>query len=346
VQPSPEIQNEKDRPPATGADWVHEMLARQPMTLPGKPQQGADYVLVQGNSSQEKHALPTVHPGIPVESLTPIHRGMHDPTGQRQATQEAQHLKHLTNEQFVAQIEHDCSVGPHLEWGIAGGTILGKSLVKGWILSKAGESMGPTGRFGGLAAGVAIGTVTGLYTAYETADLLENSCRAHAFEERLTQTHKGAQTEPDQPFDPLTRNYEIERGIPGVRTVVDFSSDHIKTALGRPITDQKALNFDKALFHSNLNDASYISWAHKESALPLGYQIKHDLGFAAMALAGGVFAARKLHLGPQGTVVLAAGGMLAGIGLSHLGIAAKENTSLAELLEARLLSKPNDVPRP
>ena len=339
MPPSPEIANEKDRQPAVSADWVHEMLARQPMSLPARPEQG-QYVLVQANAAQEKH------PVKPVESAFPIHRGMHDPTGQRQATQEAQSLKHLTNKEFVAKMEHDCSVGPHVEWGIAGGTILGKSLVKGWILSKAGESMGPTGRFGGLAAGVAIGTVTGLYTAYETADLLENSCRAHAFEERLTQTHKGAQTEPGPTLDPLTHNYDIERGLPGVRTVIDYSKDHIHTALGMPVTDRKTINFDKALFHSNLDDASYIAWAHKESALPLAYQVKHDAGFAAMALAGGIFAARKLHLGPQGTLVLAAGGVLAGIGLSHLGIAAKENTTLAELLEARLMSKPNDVPRP
>jgi hypothetical protein len=35
-----------------------------------------------------------------------------------------------------------------------------------------------------------------------------------------------------------------------------------------------------------------------------------------------------------------------GLGLSHLGIAADQDTKLTELLKARLLSKPHDRPNP
>jgi hypothetical protein len=284
--------------------------------------------------------------GSPADLGTIIHRGVHDPTGQRQARQDAQRLRHLPNAMFVARIEHDCTVGPHLEWSIAGGTILAKSAVKGWILGKAGESLGPGARAGGVATGVAIGTVTGFYTAYETADLLENSCRAHAYEERLSQTQGGTQTESSPGLDPFSQTYEIERGFPSVRTVVDSSSDYIRSLLGKPHSNLRSGNYDLALAHGNLDDASYVAWAHRASAVPAGSQVERALSFASIGAAGGLFAASKLHLGWQGGVVAASGGALIGVGLSYLGVAAKEDADLADLLKARLMSKPYARPRP
>jgi hypothetical protein len=74
--------------------------------------------------------------------------------------------------------------------------------------------------------------------------------------------------------------------------------------------------------------------------------VERALSFASIGAAGGLFAASKLHLGWQGGVVAASGGALIGVGLSYLGVAAKEDADLADLLKARLMSKPYARPRP
>lgn len=276
----------------------------------------------------------------------PIHRGIHDPTGSRQIVPVAQGLKQDTNAQFIDQIEHDCKVGAHLEWGIAAGTMALKSVGKGWVLGKASESLGVRAKLAGFATGGAIGAVTGIYTAYETAELLENSCRAKAFEERLRQTGSGSQTVDGPDFAPLTQTYEIERGWPSVRTVVDRSREALALATGHD-PQEKHNNFSKsALAHGALDDNAYIDWAHKESSWSWERIAKRDAGFATVGATGGVFAAHKLHLGTPGKVVMGLGGAAFAVGLSHLGISADQDTRLAELLKARLLSKPNVRPNP
>lgn len=275
-----------------------------------------------------------------------IHRGIHDPTGAVQVKPYAQGLKQDTNAQFVNRIDYDCAVGPHLEWSIAGGTILGKSLVKGWVLGKAGESLGPVARLAGYATGATVGLVTGLYTAYETAELLENSCKANAFEERLRQTGSGANTSDTPGLDLITQTYPIERGMPSVRSVVDYSREQLPFLRSQAAVDWQANLANKVAAQAKLDDNAYISWAHGQSAWSLQSVIKRDLGFMAAGAAGGLFTAHKLHLGLPGKVVVGAGGALFALGLSHLGIAADQDTKLAELLQARLLSKPNDRPNP
>jgi hypothetical protein len=283
-------------------------------------------------------------------SPTHIHRGIKDPTGSRQVVPYAKGLKNDTNDQFVNQIEHDCAVGPHLEWSIAGGTILAKSLAKGWVLGKASESLGPAARAAGYGTGVALGVVTGFYTAYETAELLENSCKAHAFEERLRQTGSGTQTIESPGLDPISQTYEIERSFPSVRTVVDFSRGKIASltglGAGHSPADKQAELEQKAFSKNGLDDSAYISWAHKESSWSLESMVKRDAGFMALGAGGGYFAATKLHLGWHGKAIATAGGAMLGLGLSHLGIAADQDTKLTELLKARLLSKPHDRPNP
>lgn len=216
------------------------------------------------------------------------------------------------------------------------------------MLGKAGESLGPIARVAGYGTGVGLGAVTGIYTAYETAELLENSCKAHAFEERLRQTGSGSQTIESPGLDPISQTYEIERGWPSVRTVVDYSRGKIAsiTGHGQTALDKQAELDHKALSKSNLDDSAYISWAHKESSWSLASMVKRDAAFMAVGAGGGYFAATKLHLGWHGKAIAAGGGALMGLGLSHLGIAADQDTKLAELLKSRLLSKPHERPNP
>jgi hypothetical protein len=347
MTPPRELTLDTDRQSASanelGAMLLQQTIASSPAGETGNRSRVEAVVAAGG---QEKSDVPVSPASTAPDQGVVIHRGVHDPTGQKQAAQDARLLRHLPNQRFVERIEHDCAVGPHLEWSIAAGTIAAKSLVKGWILGKAGESMGVGARTGGYAAGVALGTVTGFYTAYETADLLENSCRAHAYEERLNQTRGGTVTEPPSVLDPITQTYDVERGFPSVRTVVDYSSDHVKSLFGKPPDDSQSVNSSRVLAHKNLDDASYITWAHKASTVPISTQVERGLGFASVGFAGGFYAGSKLHLGWQGSLVAASGGALLGVGLSCLGVAAKEDTKLAELLKLRLMSRPHDVPRP
>src|SRR5258705_520957 len=62
-----------------------------------------------------------------------------------------------------------------------------------------GQRLGPMGKVLGVASGVALGTVGGLYMGYEAAEAMESSVKIRAYEERFDQFKKGVTTDDSDP---------------------------------------------------------------------------------------------------------------------------------------------------
>lgn len=270
--------------------------------------------------------------------------------GRSQAALDAINLKTATNADFVERLNEDCHVGPHLEWLPATAAMVTKAGAKAYVAGKIGEHGGYVGKATGVAAGATWGVVGGLYVGYETAELLENSCKSKAFEQRLL--HFGQtpnSTPPGADTIPLPNlPNDVEKQIPGVRDVVDGTKTWVKTAYylnfkGEEPPEHNSHVYDRAMQRSSMSNPDYIEWAKKESSYTTLGTATHHAAFAIPAYAGATYTANKLGL-VNGSLPVKLAGVAVGLGLSWLGMRAHEETTLSELYSARLLSKPNDRP--
>jgi len=268
--------------------------------------------------------------------------------GRSRARLDAIDLKTASNYDFVERINEDCRVGPHLEWIVAGVGGLAKAGAAGYIGARVGAHGGTWGTIGGIAGGGIKGLIGGAFVGYESAEFLENSCKASAYEKRLLQNPKAPSTDDgDSPGLPIpdALQFNVEPDIPSVRDSVDWGKEKLRELYtSTPPLDHNFAVFQKAIGQDNLDNASFVEWAKKESYWTLPEKTAHYGVFSGLGVAGGWYIGHEMGLTNRyalGAKVLGAG---VGAFLSWMRIGAHENTSLAELYSARLLDRPDDKP--
>jgi hypothetical protein len=291
--------------------------------------------------------------------------------GLDQAAVDAINLQDATNSDFVDRISEDCHVGPHLETAQFLGGFVGKGIVKGTIGKLAGQHLGPVGKWVGLGSGVTLAAIGGAYFAYETSELMENSCKISNYEKRFAQGITSGTTTMDpeevSPLGPLNLPYGIEKHWPSVREVVDAGKEPFARAYyhmrGKEVPDDDLEIFKLVDSKSALDDRQFMSWAQKESKPTYTDLAEHHGGFLAMGSAGGFYVTRELKMqlpsaslfddagrlhfrikNPWSAAILGSA-LVGAFLLSELGVKAKEYTKLAELYTARLITKPYDHPK-
>lgn len=266
--------------------------------------------------------------------------------GRSRATLDAISLQTASNYDFVERINEDCRVGPHLEWIVAGTGAALKASAAGFIGARVGAHAGRVGMITGIAGGGIKGLIAGAFAGYESAEFLENSCKAGAYEKRLLQDPKTPPSD-DAPGLPIpdALQFDVEPNILSVRDLVDHGQDKIRELYhGKPPQDHNLLMYQTAMDHNDLDNSSFVDWAKKQSYWTLPEKTAHYGAFGALGLGGGWYVSSELHLTNRSALIAKGIGTAAGLLLSWMRIGAKENINLSELYSARLLDRPDDRP--
>ena len=175
-------------------------------------------------------------------------------------------LKTASNYDFVERINEDCRVGPHLEWIVAGVGGLTKASAAGYIGARVGAHGGTWGMVGGIAGGGLKGLIGGAFVGYESAELMENSCKASAYEKRLLQDPKAPSADDDSPGLPIpdALQFNVEPDIPSVRDTVDWGKEKVRELItSTPPLDRNLAAYQKAIGQDNLDNAGFVDWLKK-----------------------------------------------------------------------------------
>jgi hypothetical protein len=249
-------------------------------------------------------------------------------------------LASLNNSDYVRQVKIDTHLSPVAEWSTFGVAVATKGAAKAFVLSKIGNDIGVAGKLG-VPAGIAAGVVGAGFFTYELANYWENSSRAQLFEKRLSEDKDARGTAGGGVLDLKAPNYDNQ--LPGFRDLVNLTVSPLigayKHVSGSQLHDRDQLALSKTLAQKSLTNEEFISWAKKETSVPLSHHLKQDGLFGGVGLAASVYTATKLGLGRLGTPALAVAGLGAALALSHIKTAEEVNQGLSELYAARLLTQ-------